>query len=223
MREPRGALIEHHQLLALLEAPERRGQRADIHRLGGDIEQMVEQPADLGIEHADILAALRHFEAQQLFDRQAEGMLLVHRRDIIEPVEIGDRLQIGLVLDQLLGAAMQQADMRIDARDDLAVQVQHQAQHAMGGRMLRPEIDGELRSSVGRRVRPACFEGDGASRLLPRVAGGGVGRHRGLLIAGQDVRRAFPGAHEIEVAEFLHQLHRLIDDALEFVVIAHST
>ena len=26
-----GALIEHHQLLALFEAPERRGERADIH------------------------------------------------------------------------------------------------------------------------------------------------------------------------------------------------
>ena len=48
---------------------------------------------------------------------------------------------IGLVLDQLFGAAMEQADMGIDAGDDLAVQVQHQAQHAMRGRMLRTEID----------------------------------------------------------------------------------
>ena len=125
---PLSALIEHHQLLALFEAPERRRQRAHIHRLGGDIEEMVEDAADLGIEHADILAALGHFQAQQLLDRQAEGVLLVHRRDIVEPVEIGDRLQIGLVLDQLLGAAMEQADMRIDARDDLAVQIQDQAQ-----------------------------------------------------------------------------------------------
>ena len=71
-------------------------------------------------------------------------MLLVHRRDIVEPVEIRDRLQIGLVLDQLFGAAMQQADMRIDAGDDLAVELQHQAQHAVRGRMLRSEIDGEI-------------------------------------------------------------------------------
>ena len=38
----RGALVEHHQLLALLEAPQRRRQRADIHRLRGDIEKMVD-------------------------------------------------------------------------------------------------------------------------------------------------------------------------------------
>ena len=71
-------------------------------------------------------------------------MLLVHRRDVVEPVEIRDRLQIGLVLDQLLGAAMQQPDMRIDALDDLAVELQHQPQHAVRRRMLRPEIDGEV-------------------------------------------------------------------------------
>ena len=83
-------------------------------------------------------------QAQQLLGRQAEGMLLVHRRDVIEPVEIGDRLQIGLVLDQLLGAAMQQTDMRIDPLDHLAVELQHQAQHAVSRRMLRTEIDGEI-------------------------------------------------------------------------------
>ena len=96
------------------------------------------------IQHANKLAALGKLDAQQLFHRQAEGVLLIHRRDIIEPVEIGHRLHIGLVLDQLFGAAVQQPDMRIDALDDLAVEFQHQAQHAMRGRMLRPEIDGEV-------------------------------------------------------------------------------
>ena len=71
-------------------------------------------------------------------------MLLVHRRDIVEAIEIGDRLQVGLLLDQLLGAAMQQADMRIDAVDNLAVELQHEAQHAVRRRMLRSEIDVEV-------------------------------------------------------------------------------
>ena len=51
----RGALVEHHQLLALLEAPQRRRQRADVHRLRGDVEDVREQPPDLAIEHADEL------------------------------------------------------------------------------------------------------------------------------------------------------------------------
>src|SRR5256885_3668632 len=47
--------------------------------------------------------------------------LLVHRRDIVEPVKIRDRLQVGLVLDQFLGAAVEQANVRVNAFDDFAV------------------------------------------------------------------------------------------------------
>ena len=85
------------------------------------------------------MSAARHLDAEQFFGGETEGVLLVHRRDIVEPVEIRDRLQIGLVLDQLLGAAMQETDMRIDARDHLAVEFQHQTQHAVRRRMLRAE------------------------------------------------------------------------------------
>ena len=90
-------------------------------------------------------------------------MFLIHRRDIVEPVEIGDRLQIGLVLDQLFGAPVQKSDMRINAGDDFAVQVQDHAQHAMRGGMLRPEIQGELRLLGG---AVAGFGGNGCERYL---------------------------------------------------------
>src|SRR2546423_10191198 len=84
----RGTLIEYHQLLALLEPPQRWGERAHVHGLGGDIEQMRKQPSDFAIEDADELRAARDRDAQKLFRRQAERMLLVHRRDIVEAVEI---------------------------------------------------------------------------------------------------------------------------------------
>src|SRR4029079_1804454 len=103
-----------------------------------------EEPADLRIEYADELGALRDGDADELLHRERISVLLVHRRHVIEAVEIRQRLEIGLVLDQLLGAAMQQPDMRIDAFDDLAVELEHEAQHAVRGRVLRPEIDGEF-------------------------------------------------------------------------------
>ena len=71
-------------------------------------------------------------------------MLLIHRRHVVEPIEIRERLEIGLVLDQLLGAAMQEPDMRIDALDHLAVEFEHEPEHAVCRRMLRSEIDGEF-------------------------------------------------------------------------------
>jgi hypothetical protein len=103
-----------------------------------------QQAADLGVQDANDLSPLGHLDREQLFDREAERMLLIHRRDIVEPVEIGHSLQIGLVLDQLLGAAMEQSDVRIHAFHHLAVELEHEAQHAVRGRMLRPEIDGEI-------------------------------------------------------------------------------
>ena len=138
------ALIEDHEFFALFKAPERRRQRANIHGLRRHIEQVVEHPADLAIQHAHIFAAPRHGDAGQLFSGHAEGVLLIHRRDVVEAVEIADALEIGLVLEQFLGAAVKQADMRIDALDNLAVQLQHQAQHAVRSRVLRTEIDREI-------------------------------------------------------------------------------
>src|SRR5690349_14576209 len=72
--------IEAHQLLAFLEAPERRGQGAHVHRLRGDVEEMRKETADLGIEDTDQLAALRHGDAEKLLNGESKGMLLVHRR-----------------------------------------------------------------------------------------------------------------------------------------------
>ena len=48
---------------------------------------------------------------------------------------------------------MQQADVRIDALDHLAVELQHQPQHAVRGRMLRPEVDGEVADFVSAMVQ----------------------------------------------------------------------
>src|SRR5438445_1746190 len=105
---------------------------------------MREQAPDLAIKNADELPALGHGNAQQLLGCQAERVLLVHWRDVIEAIKIRNRLQIGLVLDQLLGSAVEQADMRIDAFHDLAVELQYQTEYPVSRRMLGPEIKGEI-------------------------------------------------------------------------------
>ena len=118
-----GAFIEHHQLFALFKAPKRRGQRANVHGLRGDVQKVVQNAADFRIEDADQACPARHRRVGQLFNRQAPGMFLVHRRHIIQPVEIGQVLQIGPAFHQLFSAAMEQADMGVAAFDDLAVKL----------------------------------------------------------------------------------------------------
>lgn len=53
-------------------------------------------------------------------------------------------LQIGFILDELFGAAMKQADVRVALLHRLSAQLQHQAQHAVSGRVLGPEVDGQV-------------------------------------------------------------------------------
>ncbi|MNW05277.1 hypothetical protein D3C71_2015000 [compost metagenome] len=69
-------------------------------------------------------------------------MLVAHHRHIVQPVHVGQRLDVGLVLGQLFGGAVQEADVRIGALDDFAVELEHQAQHAVRCRVLRSEVQG---------------------------------------------------------------------------------
>ena len=135
-----GPLIEAHQLLTLLKSPQKRGHRTNIDRKGGQVQEVVQDAADLAIENADILRTTRNLDADGALDGQRPGMFLVHRRDIVQPVEIGQRLKIGLVLDQLLGTAMQQPDMRVGTLDHLAVHFQNKAKNAVRRRVLRAKI-----------------------------------------------------------------------------------
>ena len=103
-------------------------------------QQVVHYAGDFGKHHADVLRADRHINADQLFDCQAVGLLVGHHGHVVEPVHIGQRLDISFAFGELFSRAMQQADVRVGTLDDLAVQLQHQAQHAVRGRVLRPEI-----------------------------------------------------------------------------------
>src|SRR5580704_18124622 len=71
-------------------------------------------------------------------------MLLVHRRDVVEAIEISNSLQVGLVLDQLFGATVEEADMGINPLNDLAVKFQHEPQDPVCCRMHRPKINDEV-------------------------------------------------------------------------------
>ncbi len=44
------------------------------------------------------------------------------------------------VLGELFGRAVQEADMRVGALDHFAVELEHQTQHSVRSRMLRPEV-----------------------------------------------------------------------------------
>ena len=136
----RHGLVDVEQVLALAERVQERRHRADVQRVRAQPQQVIEDARDLVEHHADVLRAQRHFRSEQPLDRHAIGVLVAHHRHVVEPVHVRQRLDVRLVLRELFGGAVQEADVRIGALDDFAVELEHEAQHAVGRRMLRPKV-----------------------------------------------------------------------------------
>ena len=127
-------------------------------------QQMIQDAGDLIEHHPYILGAQRRLDPQQFLDGQYIAMLVTHHGDVVEAIHVADALIERLAFRQFLSAAMQKTDVGIGAFDHLAVQFQHQAQHTVGGGMLRPEIHGvvadlshcRLPSDRALRLRSDC-------------------------------------------------------------------
>jgi hypothetical protein len=115
--------------------------RAEVERVRTDPHQVVQDARDLVEHRPDPLRALRCFDPEQALDREHVGVLVAHHRHVIQAIHVADRLVERLGFGEFLGAAMQEADVRIGALHDLAVHLQDQAQHAVRGRMLRTEVE----------------------------------------------------------------------------------
>jgi hypothetical protein len=137
-------LIHVHQIFAFAEGIQRHGHGTDVEGVTADPQQMIEDTGDFVEHHPDVLATLRHLNAQQLLGGQAVGMLVAHHRDVVETVHVRHRLDPGPRFRQFFGGPVQQADVWVGALHDFAVQFQHQTQHAVRGRVLRAEVQGEI-------------------------------------------------------------------------------
>jgi hypothetical protein len=87
---------------------------------------MVQNTGDLAEQGTDPLRTLRHLNIEKLLHGERETLLVRHHTDIVQAVEVWESLQVGLVLDQLLRASVQQSDVRICAHNFLSVELQNQ-------------------------------------------------------------------------------------------------
>ena len=141
---------EVEDLLALAEAVDQRGEPgADVRAEGADGNQVAGDPAQLGDDDADVLGALRHFEAGQALDRQGVRPVGGHRREVVHPVGQDGALDVGAGLAELLGGAVEVAHDRLDADDGLAVELHDEAEHPVGAGVLRPHVEGQLVWGIG--------------------------------------------------------------------------
>ena len=71
----RDELVDVHQQLALPHRVEEHRHRADFQRVRANPHEMARDPLQLGDQHADVLHALRHLEAEKLLDASAKARL----------------------------------------------------------------------------------------------------------------------------------------------------
>ena len=134
-------LEDAQQLFALAEAVEEDGERADVHGVRAEPDEVRVEARQLVEQHAEPLRALGDLESEQLLDRQAVGQVVGHRAEIVDAVGERDDLLVELGLAGLLDAGVQIADVGRERDDGLAVDLEHQAQNAVRGRVLRAHVE----------------------------------------------------------------------------------
>ena len=92
-------------------------------------------------DDADELGAARHFDLSEFLDRDAEGPVLIHPRDVVHAIGVGDVLVVWDALADLLGTAVQVAQVGHGLEDEFAVSSQDDTEHAVCRRVLRPHVD----------------------------------------------------------------------------------
>ena len=187
--------VEHE--LALAEADRHHGQGADLHAAGRDADQVGGDAVELHEEDAHDLRLLRDvvLDVEQPLDAEGVGRLVVERGEVVHPGAERRALHPGAVLHVLLDAGVQVADAAAGLGDRLALELEDEAEHAVGRRVLRAHVDhdpllGGLADALGDRV--PVLAGDGEDLALAGVAGRGVE----VLFGGHSVVATFAGPAE---------------------------
>ena len=128
---------------AFPEAEEHRRHRTEFHAAGGQRHQVRGDPVELHEHHPDHRGARRNVvgDAQEAFHPQAVRGLVEERREIVHPRDEGDALGPVPVLQVLLDPGVQKADAATGFDHRLALDLQDQPQHPVGGRVLRSHVD----------------------------------------------------------------------------------
>ena len=113
---------------------------------------MVEDTGNFGEQGTNPLGAFGDLNVEQLLDGQSKTLLVGHHRDVVETVKVRERLEVGPVLAQLLGAAMQKADVGVGTNNLFTLELENQAQHTVSGRMLGTEVDRVVPHLAGQDV-----------------------------------------------------------------------
>ena len=139
--QPGDVLEDVEDLLPLPEAVEHDRQGAQLEPGGGQPDQVRGDPVELHHQHPQGLGPRRRLDPEQLLHGQAVGGLVEERGQVVHAGHEGDALDPGAELDRLLDAGVQVADHRLEVDDLLALELDDQPQHPVGGGVLGAHVD----------------------------------------------------------------------------------
>ena len=102
---------------------------------------MVRDPGNLREDDSDIVAALRHLDPQELLHGHAVAHIVDERRDVVEPVGVGDDAVVVDHFRHLLEAAVEVTDLHIRLLDQLPVQLGHDLDDPVHGRVRGADVE----------------------------------------------------------------------------------
>jgi len=140
--EPGEHLVQVQQLLAFAEAVQHHRDGAHVHRVRAEPHQVARDALQLRDHHADPGDSVWHLEADQFLDREAVREAVGLRPQIVHALDERHDLLPLLLFRGFFDARVQEPDRRLGRHDVLAIEFQHQPQHAVRAGMLRSHVDG---------------------------------------------------------------------------------
>ena len=134
--------VEHE--LALAERVQQHRHGTDVHGVRAEPEAVAGDALQLREDRAEVPRPARHLDLHQLLDRLDVAEVVRGGRDVVHAVGEEHDVRPVAVLAQLLDAAMDVADHAVRIDDALAVEAQHDPQHAVRAGVLGPHVDHQL-------------------------------------------------------------------------------
>ena len=137
-----GRLDQVEHVLAIAERHEHRRDGTELHAEVAEEQADVGDAAELEQDRADPLRARRGLDLHQLLGGEDERHLVGEAAQPVDAVDQRGHLREGADLGELLVAAVHVAGARLGPHHLLAVEAHDDAQRAVRGRVLRPDVEG---------------------------------------------------------------------------------
>ena len=137
---PADHLEKPQNVFALAEAIQEDRHRAQVHGVRAQPDQVRVDAGQFVHQNPHPLRFRRDLQPQQLLHCQAVGQVVGHGAEVVDAVGQRNHLLVELRFAGFFDAGVQVADFGLHADDRLAINFEHQSQHAMRRRVLRPHV-----------------------------------------------------------------------------------